>query len=363
MDLGAYIRARRERIGEESKLVRDFSVFDFGHVPERPVMRDEASVLIDAMLRYEVSGIPRHLAIVGSRGSGKTLTVKLIQRLMRVGGHELDVLYANCRTHNTSFKILAHLLDVPARGASLTELFERFRARQRRRTVVVLDEVDLMSAKDRRREILYLLSRSDPPYMIVMLSNHPHVVRDLDAATRSSLQPEQVHFRNYDAGQLKQILLDRARRGLHRWDQRQLAHIAALATRKTNADARVAIKTLFYAVTEPGSDVAACFERARRDIVEDVIRDLSDANLLILRAAAGSESGFVKEVYRVYRTLSQRHGEQPFSYVYFYANLGYLQSVGLAALMSTKVGRTYTNRIELTFDPGTLESIRKLRGL
>ena len=40
------------------------------------------------------------------------------------------------------------------------------------------------------------------------------------------------------------------------------AEIAALTTRKTNADARVAIKTLFYAVCEPNREVAACVEQA-----------------------------------------------------------------------------------------------------
>ncbi len=88
----------------------------------------------------------------------------------------------------------------------------------RRKTVLVLDEVDLMSPKDKRREILYLLSRSEQPYMIIMLSNSPHVLKQLDAATRSSLQPMPLHFRNYDAQQLQEILTDRARRGLHESD-------------------------------------------------------------------------------------------------------------------------------------------------
>jgi Cdc6-like AAA superfamily ATPase len=69
--------------------------------------------------------------------------------------------------------------------------------------------VDLMSPKDKHREILYMLSRSEQPYMIVMLSNSPHVLKQLDAATRSSLQPAPLHFRNYDAEQIRQILQDR----------------------------------------------------------------------------------------------------------------------------------------------------------
>ena len=72
-------------------------------------------MLIDDMLQFEVSGIPTHYAIIGSRGSGKTLTLKYLQRVIPEQT-ELEVLYANCRDHNTSFKILAHLLGVRARG-------------------------------------------------------------------------------------------------------------------------------------------------------------------------------------------------------------------------------------------------------
>ena len=36
-----------------------------------------------------------------------------------------------------------------------------------------MDEVNLMSSKDRNREILYFLSRSEQPYMVVM----PFVLR------------------------------------------------------------------------------------------------------------------------------------------------------------------------------------------
>ncbi len=186
MDVASYLARQRTQLGEESKLVKDFSVFDFHHIPDEPVMREEATTLMDELLRFDLSSIPTHLAIFGSRGSGKTLMVKYLQRV--IPEHiDIDILYANCRHHNTSFKILAHLLDIQARGASMSEVFERFCACHRKKTVVVLDEIDLMSTKDRRREILYLLSRSAQPFMVIMLSNSPQVLKDLDAATRSSL--------------------------------------------------------------------------------------------------------------------------------------------------------------------------------
>jgi len=360
MDIAHYLRSQKKHLGQQAKRVKDFSVFDFDHVPAEPLLREEAKTIVDDILRFDLSRIPTHYAIIGSRGSGKTLTLKYLARVVpeQIG---VDIAYVNCRQHNTSFKILAKLLDVRARGTSLVELFDAFSAGCHKPTVVVLDEIDLMSPKDRRREILYLLSRSPKPFMVVMLSNNPHVLKELDAATRSSLQPVPLHFRNYNAEQIRRILQERAERGLRRWDPGQIAEIAAHTTARTNADVRVAIKTLFYSVTKPERALRDCFEDARRDLIVDMVNDVSDATLHILWAIASAESDLAKDIYKRYCRLSQAQAEKPFSYVHFYSNLGYLQSCGLATLLSTKVGRAYTNRILLAFDPAIAREICRLR--
>lgn len=140
-----------------------------------------------------------------------------------------------------------------------------------------------------------------------------------------------------------------------------MRRIAALTARNTNSDVRVAIKTLYYSAVEPGLGVEQNFERARKDLFLDVIKDLNEKNLFILKAAAEEKEKHVKRVYEKYRRLSERYREEPFSYVYFYANLAYLQSLGLILLISTKANRSYTNRIELVFDAELLETIWEMR--
>lgn len=71
--------------------------------------------------------------------------------------------------------------------------------------------------------------------------------------------------------------------------------------------------------------------------------------------------GFAKDVYKTYRRISAAVHEEPFSYMHFYSNLSYLQSLGLVVLVSTKVQRTYANRIQLTFDPSILAAIWTMR--
>jgi len=355
MKITDYLAHQAQSLDHASQRIKDFRVFDFNYIPDEPLMREEAKPIVDACLRYLKTGIANHLFVFGSRGSGKTLMVKYIGRLL-AQRHGAQVLYVNCRQHNTSFKILAHLLGVRPRGCSLDELWHRFCDVHQPPAIVVLDEVDLLSDKDRHKDILYLLSRSERGFMAVLLSNHPKFLGILDESIRSTLQPEPIHFRNYDASQIDCILHERAAAGLARrlLKERMLDEviplIAAMATRSTNADVRVAIKTLYYAALDPDSDVRSLFERARRDLGADLLSDLNTPSLLILAAAAQTPDSMVKAVYERYRHLSRDEHEEPFSYVHFYSNLSYLQSLGLILLLSTKVGRTYANRIQLLLD-------------
>ncbi|MGD2109982.1 MAG: AAA family ATPase, partial [Phycisphaerae bacterium] len=198
MDADVYLEEEDERFTNRSEHVKDFSVFDFNYVPEKPLLRNETKPLLNAVIRLKRSGIPTHQLIVGSRGSGKTLTLKHLQSVIPASTG-VDVVYVNCRHQNTSFKILAHLVGGRTAGASLADLYGRLLLVHPGKTIVVLDELDLMSPKDRQREVLYLLSRSEQPYMVVALSNNHHVLNQLDAPTRSSLQPEVIHFPDYDA--------------------------------------------------------------------------------------------------------------------------------------------------------------------
>ena len=134
-----------------------------------------------------------------------------------------------------------------------------------------------------------------------------------------------------------------------------------MTVKNTNSDVRVAIKTLYLSALESQVPLREHFEKARRDIMFDVVKDLNDKNLLILKAVMGCPEGLAKAVYEAYQGVSTQFQEEPLSYMAFYSTLSYLQSLGLIVLLSTKVNRTYTNRIQLTFDPGILVAILQMR--
>ena len=360
MDIEKYLSERQARLDKSKDLIQNFDVFDFNYIPDKPLMREEVKPVIDALLRYQQTGIANNVLILGSRGSGKSVFAKYLMKVLSQQG-QIDFAYANCRKHNTSFKILAFLLGLRPRGCSLDELWQKFTDSTKGKIVFILDEVDLMSDKDKHKDILYLISRSPNNYMAILLSNNPKFLNPLDESIKSTLQPEIVHFANYNALEIDKILMDRARTGLKSLPKRIIREIAAMTVKNTNSDVRVAIKTLYLWALEPDVPLKDHFEKARRDIMFDVVKDLNDKNLLILKAALSRQDGFVKDTYETYRRISAQFNEEPFSYVHFYSNLSYLQSLGLIILISTKVKRTYTNRIQLTFDPGIFAATWKAR--
>jgi len=355
LDPNQYLATRRAEVEKAIQNIRDFRVFDFNYVPEQPVERPEMDQITQAVIKYERSRIPTNIFAFGSRGCGKTVTLRYVARLFQESRGDVRLLYVNAREHNTSFKMLAHLLGVTPRGLSLSELFERFRAAFQSPTVLVLDEIDFISDKDRDKEILYLASRCPESYMLILLANNPKFIAEIDVRTRSSLHPVPLHFRNYDAELIFMILRQRAERGLKRWSSGLLRGIAALVVKHTNADARAAIKTLYYMATERGQNLQASFQNALRDLTADLICDLNYSNLLVLKAVSQTANGLVKDVYDRYSKLCVAKSEKPFCYAHFYNNLSYLQSLGLILLSSTKIGRAYTNRIGLLFHPSLLD--------
>jgi Cdc6-like AAA superfamily ATPase len=343
-DIEVYIQTSCREAQRQISDVKDFTVFDLNHIPEKPLIREEVKRIIDVLVRGHQTGVSRHLLIAGARGSGKTLTLKYLAKTF-AEKLRIPFYFANCRETNSSFKVLAHVLRVRPRGFSYGELCQMFEQAIPDKAVIVLDEVDMLSEKDYRKDILYFLSRSIRRYNVVLLTNNPKFMNALDESIRSSLQLDLLVFRNYSAVEIHEILQERARVGLHSADDAILAEISALVARNTNSDIRVALRTLLYVVTHEANSVAECFDRARHDIIGDMLQNLNDKALLILRSAVDDPTGFVKQVYAKYCQLSQAMGEDFYSYYYFYSNLAFLQSVGLLMLVSAKVDRAYTNRI------------------
>jgi len=362
MQINQFIQDRRESFLKQTELIKDYKIFDFNYVPERPLIREEAGKIVDSLVRYEKTGIPTNQVIFGSRGSGKTLMLKYITKLISEDS-TLQILYSNVRYYSTSFKILANFLNMSPRGLSISELYNKFCERFPSKTVIILDEVHLWAPKERQRELLYFLSRDKRNYLIIMLSNDPRFLSEIDQSVRSTLQPELIHFQNYNALDISAILNERSKRGLKRPKKAVNNQIAAYTVKEANSDVRVGIKALFHWATHGRKNLEDCFENARRDIYVDLVSDLSDINLLILKAVTLVLDPFAKKVYTAFCEICKSTTTSSCSYVHFYNQLSYLQSLGLIMMFSTKVNKTYANRITILCNKEIIREVYKIRFL
>lgn len=351
-----YIEKSREEAERVGEAIKDYRVFSFDHIPANPFPRPEIKRIVDHLVRYEKSGIPRHMAVIGPRGCGKTLTFRYLERTF-AEKLKLPFFGVNCRVHNSSFKALAALLKTKPRGYAYSELCERFEKEIPSPAVIVLDESDMLGEKDLRRDILYFLSRSPKRYLVVLLSNNHRYLKNLDESTRSSLQPEVIPFRNYSAQEILDILKDRAETGLKAVEHGLLEEIAALTAKNTNSDVRVAIKSLLYCSTKEAPTVSECFSKAREDVIKDVLLSTNDKALLILKACLEEPTKLVKNVYQHYIACSRNCREEPYGYTQYYSALAYLASLGLLILVSAKVDRTFTNRVEPLISTDELNAV------
>jgi len=73
-NLLAYIEQSREEAERVGSSVKDFRVFDFSFIPDKPLVRPETKRIIDCLVRYQKSRVPRNLIIVGPRGCRKPIS-------------------------------------------------------------------------------------------------------------------------------------------------------------------------------------------------------------------------------------------------------------------------------------------------
>ncbi len=341
----------------KSPNIKDFNVFDFSYVPQSPLIRPETEKIAESLLRYHQTTIARNLVVIGPRGCGKTVTLRHLGKYFGERGVVLPFHVVNCRVHNTSFKVLAEILKVRPRGYAYSELCNQFEKEIPSPAVIVLDEAEMLADKNGRSDVLYFLSRSPKRYSVVLLTNNPRYLRSVDESIRSSLQAELVFFRNYSAQEILEILKDRAATGLHSCEPGLLEEVAAMTAKNTNGDVRVAIKTLLYCATSERKTVAECFNKAREDVVREVICNLNDKALLILKAVIEDQDKLVKPVYQRYVELSRHCNEDPYRYTQFYSSIGHLISLGLIMLASARLSRGITYRIEPLITQEDLDSV------
>ncbi len=230
-------------------------------IPHREKQIEElGKILAPALLGSK----PSNVFIYGRTGTGKSLvSIYVTNELMKVSrenGGNVNVIYVNCKMKkltDTEYRVLAYILSkfgekVPFTGLPTEELYRRVVEKideKEQVVILILDEIDALVEKV-GDEILYNFTRLNQELKkaklsIIGITNDLHFITRLDPRIKSSLSEEEIVFPPYNAAQLRDILMQRAKIAFNPQaiDAAVIEKCAAIAAQE-HGDARRALDLL-----------------------------------------------------------------------------------------------------------------------
>ncbi len=378
------------RFLKSAAVFKNREVLRHDYIPESLPHREEQiqrlGEMVAPMLRNTRCS---NVFIYGKTGTGKTAVVKYVLNKLSQKAAEysspVKTCYVNCRLAGTEYRVFSILCDalgesVPFTGLALGEVFDRFKRTLETRQlmlVTVLDEVDAL-VKDKGDTLLYELTRinetlKNSKTTVIGISNDLRFKEFLDPRVLSSLSEEETVFRPYDADELQDILLERARYAFHEGVlvDGAVSLCAALAAAE-HGDARRALDLLRVAgeLTErEGSKnltedhIRRAEKRIEHDRVVETLKNLPAHSKLVLCSVyllskRNDRQIVTGEIYEVYRELCEELGVTALTQRRVSGLINELDAIGLLNTQLVNMGRYgRTKKIRLGITQGQFRTV------
>lgn len=362
------------------RLFKDREVLRHDYLPEKLPHREEQIKLLGETVAPVLRAARcSNIFIYGKTGTGKTAVTKYVlshlESKAKEYGAQVKFCYVNCRMTGSEYRVFASLsqsvgIPIPFTGLSASEVFDRFRAgldSSRIIFIAVLDEIDVL-IKDRGDNFMYELTRinetlSRSKVSIIGISNDLRLKEFLDPRVFSSLSEEELVFRPYDAGELRNILFERSKLSFQEGvlSDSALSICSALAAAE-HGDARRALDLLRVAgeVAERRGAKVITEEHVRQaekhiehNRVVEAVKNLTLHSKLVLLSVyhLNKSSATTGEIYDVYNGLCGELGAGLLTQRRLSTLVNELDSMGLvnAKVVSMgRYGRTKKIRLELS---------------
>ncbi len=362
------------------KLFKDREVLRHDYLPEKLPHREQQIKL----LGQTVAPVLRNsrcsnIFIYGKTGTGKTAVTKYVlshlESKAKEYGAPVRFCYINCRMTGSEYRVFANLsqnlgITIPFTGLSVGEVFDRFRAcldSSRIILIIILDEIDAL-IKDKGDAFMYELTRinetlTKSKVSIIGISNDLRLKEFLDPRVFSSLSEEELVFRPYDAGELRNILLERSKLSFQEGalSDSALSICSALAAAE-HGDARRALDLLRVAgevaerigatiITE--EHVRQAEKHIEHNRVIEALKNLTLHSKLVLLSVyhLNKTSATTGEIYDIYNELCGEMGAGLLTQRRLGTLINELDSMGLvnARVVSMgRYGRTKKIRLEIS---------------
>ena len=362
------------------KLFKDREVLRHDYLPDKLPHREDQIRLLGATVAPVLRDSRcSNIFIYGKTGTGKTAVTKYVlshlESKAKEYGAQVKFCYINCRMTGTEYRVFAALsqsvgLCIPFTGLSVGEVFDRFRAgleQSRIIFIIVLDEVDAL-IKEHGDAFMYELTRinetlTKSKVALIGISNDLRLKEFLDPRVFSSLSEEELVFRPYDAGELRNILLERSKLSFQEGvlSDSALSICSALAAAE-HGDARRALDLLRVAgevaerlgaktITE--EHVRQAEKHIEHNRVIEALNNLTLHSKLVLLSVyhLNRSSATTGEIYDIYNELCGEMGAGLLTQRRLGILVNELDSMGLvnAKVVSMgRYGRTKKIRLEIS---------------
>lgn len=365
-----------------TKIFKDREVLRHDYLPNRlPHREDQIRQLGETIAPVLKGSRSSNIFIYGKTGTGKTAVTKYVLGHVEVKAKEFGApvrfCYVNCRIVGSEYRVFACLcqsmgLSVPFTGLSVGEVFDRFRTGldvARTIFIIVLDEADAL-IRGRGDSLLYELTRineglNNSKVSIVGISNDLRLKEFLDPRVLSSLSEEEMVFRPYDAGELRNILSERVASAFRdgALSDAALSLCSALAAAE-HGDARRALDLLRVAgevAERTGANVVVedhvreAEKHIEHNRVNEALKNLTLHSKLVVLSVyhlnrTEVHRAITGEIYEVYNEICGELGVTPLTQRRLSSLVNELDSMGLlnAKVISMgRYGRTKKIRLEI----------------
>ena len=309
---------------ERGEIIRDMKYLEESYVPEEIRFRGGQLKEIARCISPLLHGRDMiNIFIYGSTGTGKTSSVKWAFRQIGEETSKVLTAYVNCWENPTNYAIATEIMKQTIQHGELRALsFKRNFAeiinevkealsKSRKRLIVALDEID--KAED--TDIIYALSRNN--IGIIMISNDPYALKDIDKRIESSLHFTSIEYKPYTLDEMMNILKERAINAFYPGAFPQ-AFIRVAAV-NAQGDARVGIAIMRNAALIAESknkkkvereDLVEAVKMSRRVKVSQVLSTLKREILLLYEIIEKKEEVDAGELWEEYKRVMKSEGKE-----------------------------------------------------
>jgi len=372
-----------QKFVSNARVLMNREILRHDYLPDRLPHREEQIRQLGETVAPTLKGArSSNIFIYGKTGTGKTAVTKYVLSHLEGKAKEFNApvkfCYLNCRMVGSEYRAFASLcqsigISVPFTGLSVGEVFDRFRMSLDDCGIIfiiVLDEIDSL-IKSRGDNLLYELTRINEALCkskvsLIGISNDLRLKEFLDPRVFSSLSEEEIVFRPYDAGELRNILFERAKSAFCEGalSDGALSLCAALAAAE-HGDARRALDLLRVAgevAERKGASIVVeeHVREAEKNIehnrVVEALKSLTLHSKLVVLSiyhlrGAEVQRAITGEIYEVYNELCGELGVTPLTQRRVSTLVNELDSMGLlnAKVVSMgRYGRTKKIKLEIT---------------